>query len=242
MRVIATVLVTLLPMIALAEENCHRLVRKVSRFRGEVRSVDSLATWKGTFAPVDLDPQYAMTIDVKSAPPEDMVLRAGETHVFGIHSPSRTFGAKSAVGKTLDLETQWDACDGAFRRFEELRTIGPERWIEDYEGSIDVGHSYRAEVQWEEGRLQLARRLVPPQHHGIGAYFQNADAFPALQKRAVTHTIVFEVLSEESWTAGSCSGRPGTNCASSKWCLTHSRCSVLSLFLFFRLDALPLRR
>lgn len=198
MRIIATVLVALLPMIAFAEENCGRWVRSVTRFRGMVRSIDFLDTWPGSFVPVDLDPRYAVTIEVKSAPPEDMAMRAGQTHVFGIHSPSRTFGAESAVGKTLDLDVRWYVCNGASHQLEELRTISPARWIEGYEGHIEVGHSYRADVQREEERLQLVRRLIPPHHFGMGTHFQNIDAFPALQKKDATRTIVFEVLSQET--------------------------------------------
>ncbi|HUR79736.1 MAG TPA: hypothetical protein VM733_03155 [Thermoanaerobaculia bacterium] len=152
--------------------------------------------------PVDLDPQYAVTIDVKSAPPKDMALREGQTHVFGIHSPSRTFAADNVVGKTLDLEVQWNACNGEFRRFEELRTIGSERRVEDYEGHVEVGHSYRAEVHWEDGRLQLVRRLVPPHHFGLGTDFANLEAFPELQKSDAVHTIVFEVVSQETVDRG----------------------------------------
>jgi hypothetical protein len=198
MRVIATVLVALLPMTAFAEENCGRWIRTVTRFRGEVRSVAALATWEGELAPVDLDPLFAVTIDVKSAPPEDMALRAGQTHVFGIHSPSQTFGSESAVGKTLELEVQWYSCEGVFGRFEKLRTIGRERWVEDYEGSVHVGHSYRADVQWDEGWLQLVRPINRVHHFGISTRFENIDAFPELQKRDATRTIVFEVLSQET--------------------------------------------
>jgi hypothetical protein len=198
MRVIATVLVALLPVTAFAEENCGRWIRTVTRFRGEVRSVDALAIWEGSLAPVDLDPQFAVTIDVKSAPPEDIAVRAGQKHVFGVHSPSRTFGAEGAVGKKLDLEVQWYSCDGAFGRFEKLRTIGLERRVEDYEGSVEVGHSYRADVQWVEGRLELARPINPVHHFGIATSFENIDAFPELQKRDATRTIVFEVLSQET--------------------------------------------
>jgi len=198
MRFIATVLVALLPVTAFAEEDCGRWIRTVTRFRGEVRAVNDLATWKGSFTPVDLDPLFAVTIDVKSAPPEDMALRAGQTHVFGIHSPSQTFGSESAVGKTLDLEVQWFSCDGAFRGFEKLRTIGPERLVEDYAGSIHAGHSYRADVQWDEGRLEFVREINRVHHFGINTRFENIDAFPELQKRDATRTIVFEVLSQET--------------------------------------------
>jgi hypothetical protein len=149
-------------------------------------------------APVDLDPQFAVTIDVKSAPREDMAVRAGQTHVFGVHSPSQTFGSESAVGKTLDLEVQWFSCDGAFGRFEKLRTIGLERRVEDYEGSVEVGHSYRADVQWEDGWLELVRPINPVHHFGLSTSFENIDAFRELQKRGATRTIVFEVLSQET--------------------------------------------
>jgi hypothetical protein len=197
MRLIAIVLVALLPGIAFAEENCRVLVRTVTRFRGNVRSVESIVTRKGPVVPCDFDPRYAVTIAVESAPPDDMAVRAGQTHVFGIHSPSRTFGADSAVGKTLDLEVQWSSCDATFRRFEALRTIGRERWIEDYDGSVEVGHSYRAAVQREEEHVRLARPLIAPYHHGIRGDFENEDAFPELRNADGTRTIVFEVLSKE---------------------------------------------
>jgi len=169
------------------------MLRTVTRFRGEIRSV-KMST-RGA-VPVDLDPRYSATIRVASAPPDDKALQAGQTHVFGIHSPSPTFG-DDVVGKTLDLEVQWNACNGKFRRFEELRTVPPVRWVEKYDGRIEVGHSYRAEVQWENDILRLVKWLHAPHHHSIGASFRNIDSFPELRKAEVNHTIVFEVLEQE---------------------------------------------
>jgi hypothetical protein len=124
-------------------------------------------------------------------------LRAGTTYSFGIHSPSLKFGAERAVGKTFDLEVQWNACDGTFRRFEELRELPAKRLVEDYDGSVEVGHSYRADVRWGNEILGLVKPLDPPRHHYIGALFENIDAFPELEKRDTAHPVVFEVLSQE---------------------------------------------
>lgn len=197
MRLIAALLVTLVPAIALAEENCGRMFRTVTRFRGIVRVVEPIAGRDLLLAPVDLDPRSVVAIDVLSAPPGDRAVRKGETYTFGIHSPSRTFGAERAVGKTFDLEVQWNACDGTFRRFEELRELPAKRRVEDYDGSVAVGHSYRADVQWDNDVLGLVKPLDPPRHHFIGALFENIDAFPELRKPDVAHTVVFEVLSQE---------------------------------------------
>ena len=184
-------------MIALAEENCGRMFRTVTRFRGIVRVAELIAGRDLLLAPVDLDPHYVVAIDVLSAPSGDRAVRAGKTYSFGIHSPSRTFGAERAVGKTFDLEVQWNACDGTFRRFEELRELPAKRLVEDYDGWVEAGHSYRADVHWENGFLGLVKPLDPPRHHFIGALFENIDAFPELQRRDVAHTVVFEVLSQE---------------------------------------------
>ena len=197
MRLIAALLMALVPTIALAEENCGRMFRTVTRFRGIVRVLEPIAGRDLLLAPVDLDPNYVVAIDVLNAPSDDRALRAGTTYSFGIHSPSRTFGAERAVGKTFDLEVQWNACDGTFRRFEELRELPAVRLVEDYDGTIEVGHSYRADVHWENDFLGLVKHLDPPRHHYIGAHFENIDAFPELRKRDVVHTVVFEVLSQE---------------------------------------------
>ena len=197
MRVLAVVFAALLPTIALAEENCGRMFRTVTRFRGIVRVVEPIAGRDLLLAPVDLDPRYVVAVDVLSAPSGDRAVGAGKTYSFGIHSPSRKFGAERAVGKTFDLEVQWNACDGTFRRFEELRELPTERLVEDYDGTVEVGHSYRADVHWENDFLGLVKHLDPPRHHYIGAHFENIGAFPELQKRDVVHTVVFEVLSQE---------------------------------------------
>ncbi|HET8774173.1 MAG TPA: hypothetical protein VFP80_10295 [Thermoanaerobaculia bacterium] len=197
MRLIAALLVALVPAIAFAEENCGRMFRTVTRFRGIVRVVEPIAGRDLLLAPVDLDPRYVAAIDVLSAPSGDRALREENTYSFGIHSPSRTFGPEHAVGKTFDLEVQWNACDGTFRRFEELRRLPAARLVEDYDGSVEVGHSYRADVHWENDVLGLVTHLDPPHHHSIGAHFENVDAFPELQQRDVAHTVVFEVLSQE---------------------------------------------
>jgi hypothetical protein len=177
MRLIAALLIALVPTIGFAEENCRVLVRKVTRINGDVRGVA----------------QDAVTVDVLSAPADDSTLRAGQSHVFGIDHPSQ----KLEVGKARDLEVRWIACDGAFRRWETIREIGPERVVEDYGRGIIVGHRYRAGVAWEDEDLELVPPPLPPAHHGVGVHFENIDAFPELQKRDVAHTVVLEVLSQE---------------------------------------------
>jgi hypothetical protein len=177
MRLIAALLVALVATIAFAEENCRVMVRKVTRICGDVRTVV----------------QDAVTVDVVSAPADDSTLRAGQSHVFGMAHPSQKFD----VGKGRDLEVQWIACDGAFRQLETIREIGPERVVEDYDRGIDVGHRYRADVRWEEEDLELVKPLFRPAHHGVGARFENIDAFPELRNADVPRTIVFEVLWQE---------------------------------------------
>jgi hypothetical protein len=177
MRFIAALLIALVPTIAFAEENCRVLVRKVTRIRGDVRAVA----------------QDAVTVDVVSAPADDSTLRAGQSHVFGTSPLSQKLDA----GEARDLEVQWIACDGAFRRWETIREIGPERVVEDYGRGIAVGHRYRADVVWEDDGLELVSPPRPPAHHGVGVYFENLDAFPELRNADVPRTIVFEVLSQE---------------------------------------------
>ena len=177
MRVIAALLVALVSTITFAEENCHVMVRKVTRVRGDVRTVA----------------HDAVTVDIVSAPADDSTLRAGQSHVFGIDHPSQKFDA----GEGRDLEVQWIACDGAFRRLETIREISPGRAVEDYDRGITVGHRYRADVQWEEDDLALVEPLFRPAHHGVSAGFENIDAFPELRNADVPRTIVFDVLSQE---------------------------------------------
>ena len=177
MRLIAALLVAIVPTIAFAEENCRVMVRKVTRVRGDIRAVA----------------HDAVTVDVVSAPADDSTLRAGQSHVISMDHSSQ----KLDVGKARDLEVQWIACDGAFRQLETIREIGPERVVEDYDRRIAVGHSYRADVRWEEDDLELVKRLIPPAHHGIGVRFENIDAFPELRNADVPRKVVLEVLSQE---------------------------------------------
>ena len=49
-----------------AEDNCGSMLRTMSRFRGTVRSVETLATSTAAAMPVDLDPRFVVGIDVDS--------------------------------------------------------------------------------------------------------------------------------------------------------------------------------
>jgi hypothetical protein len=90
-----------------------------------------------------------------------------------------------------EMQVVWMACDGAFRRFEEL-VPAVTRAEEVYEGWIEVGHVYRATLS--------GRDLIPlprmPHHHFGALVWSNAEALPPEdgQRRTIVFAVTDQVI------------------------------------------------
>ena len=114
---------------------------------------------------VDADINYVLSVDIVSVEQESAAVRAGTTMHFGIHRPAQML-VDDSVGKTIDFDAVWIACGGAFRRFDELRRRFPGDFTKKFEGWLEVGDRFRAEVRSDpkEGFV-LAVPLHAPVHH-----------------------------------------------------------------------------
>ncbi len=178
-----------------AEDNCGSMMRTAARFRGTIRSIEQLAGQED-ITPVDFDMSFVVSVDVESVETTSLALQPGQRRNFGIHSPARTFGAGNIAGSTVDIEAELMACDGRFRRFVNLRTLPPKRLIEYFDGSLEIGHSYRAEVIRESSsELTFVKRLYLPMHHDVGVDWTNIDHFPELTRKGPPRNVLFEVTS-----------------------------------------------
>jgi hypothetical protein len=190
----ALILCAWVSAMASAEPNCGSMMRTVVRFHATVRSVEPLGGRELEVTPIDPEMLFAVSVDVDRVERASPALKAGEQRNFGVHSPSRTFGSEEIVGTGLDLEAEWMACDGAFRRLVGLRR-NPGPVVEDFDEWLEVGHTYRAEVEWEpDFGLSLVKRLRVPMHHDRGVVWKNLDAFPELMTTGAAKPIVFEVV------------------------------------------------
>lgn len=169
------------------------MLRAMSHFRGTVRSLEPSARGDAEAIPVDLDPMFAVAIDVDSVNAGETAVHAGQRLRFGIHSPSRLFGSGSVVGRTFDFDTERMDCGGRFRRLLTLRLHPKNRLVETFDGSLEVGHTYRARAKWVAGEgLTLLKGLNLPRHHDGGVMFTNADSFAG---SPTVREVVFEVVS-----------------------------------------------
>ncbi len=172
-------------------------MRTATRFRGTIRSVETLGVRAAEVTPIDFNMQFVVSVDVVDVATESPALRSGQQRFFGVHSPARTFGPGKLNGTTMDLEAEWMTCDGVFRRFVNLRRLPPRRVIEDFDGSLEIGHSYRARAKWDSdsSAFTLVKRPTPLMHHDIGVEWTNLDHFPELTRSGPGLTVVFEVVS-----------------------------------------------
>jgi hypothetical protein len=93
-------------------------------FKGIVRRIEFINECREKITPVDLDAKWALTVYIDSAATEKHMLKAGETIVFGIHSPARLFAESDInviIGKILnfDLTYEYSQIDGW--RFKNLK-------------------------------------------------------------------------------------------------------------------------
>ena len=173
----------LLAPLAQAEEDCGSMVRTLARFRGRVRSVEPLTKRTVNVTVVESRPQFVVSMDIREVADASPPLRAGERREFAVHSPSRTIAPERLIGKTYDLTMVRVECDGAFRRFEQLRRRPPIDAALDVTDVLEVGGIYRTEVTWDPiAGPQPVKPLVE-------VTWRNADAFRA----AAPPTIIFEV-------------------------------------------------
>lgn len=181
LTVIAFACATLIADTMSAAESCDTIFRSVSRFRGTIRSVRTLSEGATDLNPIDTDALFAVAIDIEGAGREN----------FAIHSPSRTFGTGKLVGRTFELEAERMDCNGQFWRYNELWVRHHTRFIEPFEGTLEVGHFYRTKVTWTSEGMAIPQQLDLPMHHDGEIVVTNLaeleDKHPS--------EIVFEVVS-----------------------------------------------
>lgn len=152
---------------------CGKMVRSLIRFRGTVRSIEP------------------PTLEIASVEGESSALRPGTTVNFGIHSPSQMLLRDDDVGKTLDFDAVSRACDGTLD-FDRLRRRLPDEIAAPFEGWLEVGERYRAEVRRDrDGDLELTVPLKAPMHIAYRVEWTNA----AQHRKA--NMVVFDVVSME---------------------------------------------
>ena len=164
-----------------AADSCDVIFRSVSRFRGTIRSVRPLTEGATDLNPIDSDALFAVAIDIEGADRQN----------FAIHSPSRTFGSGKLVGRTFDLAAERMECNGQFWRYNELWVQRHTRFIEPFEGTLEVGHSYRTKVTWTSEGMSIPQQLDLPMHHDGEIVVTNVGEFEDKHPGK----IVFEVVS-----------------------------------------------
>jgi hypothetical protein len=190
MRVFLMVLL-LAATVARAEYNCGRAERFATNFSATVQSVEPIGQRELAITAIDEpDLRHAVTVNVAGLKEDNLALRNGATIVFGVHSPAKSFGDAEAAGKTHEMQAVWLACDGKFRKFEEL-VPAASRVVEVYDGWIEVGHVYRAKVAGQA----LEPHPALPHHHDGGYGWMNADGL--LPDDDQERTVVFVVASQE---------------------------------------------
>ena len=158
---------------------CSKMVRSLIRFRGTVRSIEPV------------------TLEIASVEGESAALRPGTTVNFGIHSPSRMLLGDDDVGKTLDFDTVSRACDDRFDYFDRLRRRLPDEIAKPFEGWLEVGQRYRAEVRRDrDGDLELTVPVRAPIHIAYRVEWTNAT------QHRNGNMVVFDVVSMEARPRG----------------------------------------
>ena len=195
MRALVLGLLLVLPTASPAGNNrglCGKMVRSLIRFRGTVRSIEPLGKRALTVNPVEVDPLYLLALEIASVEGESSALRPGTTVNFGIHSPSRMLLGDDDVGKTLDFDAVSRVCDGTLDYFDRLRRRLPGEIAVPFEGWLEVGQRYRAEVRRDRaGELELAVPVKAPIHIGYHVEWTNA----AQHRKG--NMVVFDVVSTE---------------------------------------------
>ena len=199
---VALLWAALVPPPAQAEDDCGSMLESVTRFRGVVTAVEPLGRRNTVVTPVDPVPLYAASVRVLDVEDGDGKLHVGEIRDFAIHSPSRTFVTDRVVGVELDLELHSLACDGSFRRFFDLSERTPSS-VGEFQGTLEVGKSYRTAVRWDRDLGLLPRdRLTGPWHHGLGIDWKNLADFPELTPGGGVASISFEVVERRTHLRG----------------------------------------
>ena len=170
---------------------CGKMVRSLIRFRGTVRSIEPLGQRALTVNPVEVDVLYLLSLEIASVEGESSALRPGTTVNFGIHSSSRMLLSDDDVGRTLDFDAVWRDCDGT-GYFDRLRRRLPDEIAVPFEGWLDVGQRYRAEVRRDgDGDLELTVPVKAPMHHAYRVEWTNAG------QHRKANMVVFDVVSVE---------------------------------------------
>ena len=82
-----------------------------------MQAVVPLANFSGPITPVDVDPRFALTVNVESAVPAVTNFRVGSLVTIAIHSPSLLFGGEPTKGKAYDFVLHRKVADGKVRFF-----------------------------------------------------------------------------------------------------------------------------
>lgn len=97
----AIVILLLSLVVTLAAETKPQ--REEFRLNATVLNVVMLSDYSAAAIPVGFDPQFAVTMRVRSIAPSLPNLTKGAIVTFAIHSPSQLFGSVDAKGKTYDF-------------------------------------------------------------------------------------------------------------------------------------------
>jgi hypothetical protein len=89
-----------------------RSQRDEFRLNATVLNVVMLSAYSGAAMPVDFDPQFAVTMRVRSIMPSLTNFTKGATVTFAVHSPSLLFGSTDAKGKTYDFTLRRETSHG----------------------------------------------------------------------------------------------------------------------------------
>lgn len=88
------------------------------RLRAKVKSVVPLTDFSGVVTPVDVDPRFAVTVQIESATPATTEFNVGAAVTLAIHSPSLLFGGEPTKGQTYEFLLHRRVEDGKVRFFD----------------------------------------------------------------------------------------------------------------------------
>jgi hypothetical protein len=93
-------------------------------FKGIVRRIEFINECREKITLVDIDPKWAISVYIDSVATEKHMLKAGETIIFGIHSPTRLFAESDInmiIGKTMNFELTYEYVLESGSTFKHLK-------------------------------------------------------------------------------------------------------------------------
>lgn len=85
------------------------------RLRATVLDIVVLSNHSGSVIPVEFDPQFALTMRIRSVTPSLAHFAKGATVTFAIHSPASLFLSENPKGKTHDFTLRRETTAGKTR-------------------------------------------------------------------------------------------------------------------------------